>query len=170
MEQNRICSKKSCHEIGKHIDGGIIYCDKHHRFRKMRQGAKAQKKYVPSWEELELLLFIWCQNFKCPICNKKMIWWSNNKKRAKIISLQHNNDGSILLICYSCNSGHGSSQLGDRYFDLKQNEKYCSDCKRILSKKLFPKSVRSKDKLMTQCRQCMNTRNRLRQRIKRTKP
>ncbi len=152
---NKICSKKGCNEQAVYkYSGTRFYCPKHYRFTQMRHQAKTRNKYKPSFEELERLLIECGPEMQCTNCHRIMIWHGQSRKLDGVISLQHNNNGSIQFLCFGCNSAHGNSQLGDKYFDLKNNEKYCADCKTILNKNQFYKNNRSRDKLKWICKAC----------------
>lgn len=156
---NRICGKKGCSDVAVYkTSSGGFYCPKHSRFITMRSKSQQTNKYQPTFEALEKLLIQCGPEMRCPNCNKKMIWRTKLGKRRNVVSLQHNNDGTIQFLCHACNVGHGNSQLGDRYFDLKQNEKYCSSCKRILTKNQFYKDVYSVDKICYICKKCCHER------------
>ncbi len=148
----KICSKKGCNKTGE-IKGsqGTFYCFQCNRFNKMINQAKQGNKYTPSLKELKTMLPI---NLICPICSKKMIWCTKLGRLGDVISLQHNHDGSIVLICHSCNSAHGQSHLGDKYFNLKENEKYCPKCKEILSIDKFSNTKCKKDGHNGICKKC----------------
>lgn len=151
----KTCSRRKCSKLSQISHGkGCQYCFKCYRFRRMRDGAKKGNKYQPSWEELEYLFYNTIKDMQCPICEKKMIWHGLLGTRKNVISLQHNNDDTIQFLCQPCNAGHGSSQLGDKYFDIPKNHKYCSVCKNILSINKFNKDRNSKDKHDHICKQC----------------
>ncbi len=151
----RICSRKDCNKIGEYrCDKYYFYCPKHYRFRQMRDKARQKNKFIPTVDECEILLLVWCHDFKCSICNIKLKWHSDINGIKNVVSLQHNNNGTVMFICYSCNAAHGNSKLGDKYFDLKDNEKYCPKCNKILNKNEFSKSIATKDKLNGICKEC----------------
>lgn len=160
----RKCSRKGCTEIGLYKIGiNSYYCPKHYRFREMRGKAQQGYKTVPSWDECEEMLQP-CLNEKgelgkCPYCRRQMRWkCGNNKKRSATISLQHNHDGTMGLICTSCNAGHGPSKLGDAYLDIPTDEKYCPDCDEIKLRAQFPKNRVWRNGPI--CKECCRKRNR----------
>lgn len=160
---DRICSKKGCNGFAVHKSSNTgFYCPKHYRFIAMRKKAKDKSKYQPTFEELETFLQLCGNEMLCPICNRKMIWHSLYGEIRNVITLQHNNDGNVLLICYSCNSGHGKSDLGDNYFKIPNNKKYCSNCKRILNKNQFYKDIHRADGIYYICKKCHQEKNRQR--------
>ena len=148
----RICSKKTCNNIGRvNHTNKQSYCFKCYRFQEMRHASQGKGKYKPNLKELERILPL---DMICPMCDKKMIWHTSLGIRKDVVTLQHNHNGDVILICYSCNAGHANSYLGDEYFNLNNNEKYCPRCNEILSKNKFSKTKRNKDNLNNICKQC----------------
>jgi len=95
---NKVCNRKECNGLGINLINkryGTSYCLKHYRFRKMRQRAQQCKKDVPTWNECEILLFVWCPTFKCPTCNAQLKWRGNIHDVKNVISLQHNIDETM---------------------------------------------------------------------------
>lgn len=116
-----ICGEES---IKRH--GRTNMCAKHNRFKQMQKTAKADKKYVPSFNELELHV---PTNMKCPLCNVRMHWIDDENRSSGAI-LQHYRDGSVGITCASCNTKHGN-MVGDSYKDLPSDHKLCNACKTI---------------------------------------
>ncbi len=153
----KICAKKGCNEIGQYRCGKYsLYCVKHYRFCHMRSKAKRYKKFCPTWDTLEKLI---PYNMICPTCDKDMIWHTSLGVRKDVISLQHNHNGNIILICHSCNVSHGNSKLGDNYFNIPKNHKYCPKCDKILNKIKFHKNKYIKNNLNGICKDCDNKKN-----------
>lgn len=149
-----ICSKKGCNKIGDiKIRSETVYCFKCNRFNRMMGDAQKKNKYKPSWKELEELF---PQNMICPVCDKQMIWHTKLGCLGDVISLQHNCNGNIILICQSCNVAHRNSHLGDEYFNIPKDHKYCPYCKNILLISKFCKCNRNRDKHNAICKQCDN--------------
>ncbi len=148
------CSKKGCEQPSTRQMGCCQYCNKHYRFKKMRSGAQQKNKYMPSWEELSEML---PKDMICNICNKQMIWHKKLGKLNDVISLQHDNNGDIRLICFACNIGHRNSKLGDEYFNIQKDHKYCPECEKILSIKSFYKNKSKRDKHNNICKKCVKT-------------
>jgi len=151
----KFCKRKNCDHAGKYRHAeNCFFCPKHYRFRQMRHKAQQNKKYVPTWDECDILLYIWCPNFKCLICNVKLEWHADINGLKNVISLQHNNDKTVIFICQGCNAAHGHSRLGDYYFKVPLNKKYCPRCDKILLKNNFSKNVTRRDNLHGYCRKC----------------
>ncbi len=152
---NKVCSRKDCEDLARHyLKETASYCPKHYRFKEMKHNSKRYKKDVPTWDECEILLFVWCLSFKCPVCNVQLKWNKGNGGIKNVVSIQHNNNGTIMFICHSCNSGHGSSKLGDEYLTIPLNKKYCPRCNLILDKNNFGKNLNKRNKLRVYCREC----------------
>ncbi len=150
----KICKKRQCNNPGQVKHGISYYCFKHYRFYGMKSKAVSCKKYSPSIEELEGLI---PQDLICPTCNKQMIWNNRLGQLKDLVTLQHCTNGTIMLMCYSCNSRHGRSALGDECFNIPKDYKYCIKCKGILHKNKFGKSSCYIDGLHNRCRSCINS-------------
>lgn len=149
------CSKKNCDSLAVHKTSVCVsYCPKHYRFRQMRGCAKNHKKDIPTWDEYDILLYIWCPTFHCPVCGTKLEWHTNINGLNKVVSLQHNDNGTIMLICQGCNAGHSNAKLRDMFFEIKANEKYCPGCNDILSLDKFHKNKKKKKQRRTYCKKC----------------
>lgn len=84
------------------------YCAKHQVIKNMRTHALHYGKSVPSWNELDAMFMY--HGMHCKHCRKRMLLRSNRAEkpvdRNAVVTLQHNNDGSICLLCHSCNVSH----------------------------------------------------------------
>ena len=166
---HKICSRKGCDDDGINKadgSGSTWYCEKHYRFNRMRSDAQRRGKVVPTWEECEKML-LECldehgQLGKCPSCGRQMQWRAGaDKKRGPTISLQHNHDGTMRMICQSCNSGHGKSRVGDRYLEpTPVGFKHCADCDTAKPLEQFNRDRRAGTGFGAFCRDCGNKRNR----------
>ncbi len=152
----KVCMKRGCDNIGCHKMSSGFYCDKHHRFFYMAQAARKSKKDIPTFNELEILLFFHAKDMICKSCGIMMKWHSqyDNNRRSKVVSLQHNNIGTMSLICQGCNAAHGQSSLKDQYFNIIEGHKYCKPCKRILPFSRFHNSSAARDGHKTYCKSC----------------
>jgi hypothetical protein len=165
---HRICGRKGCNEHGSNKangNGTTCYCEKHYRFLRMRDTAQQDGKVVPTWEHLDEML-LECLNEHgelggCPSCGQQMQWKAGaDKKIGPTISLQHNRDGTMRFICHSCNVGHGSSKVGDLYFDIGYDEKYCPDCDTVKPLDQFNKNRSNGGGVQSRCRECQSNRSR----------
>ena len=125
-------------------------CNKHQRFLQMQKTAKADHKYVPSIYEIEKLV---PKNMVCPDCNWQMHWVDeNNRSRGAV--LQHYRNGSLGIVCLSCNTKHGFLP-GDMYQDIPEDHKLCNCCKTIKPRSMF--SIRRDGKKtypLAKCKVC----------------
>ncbi len=148
---NKTCSRRGCQLPSQIQIPGRQYCYRHYRFREMRHNAGKYRKYIPSWQMLDNML---PDGLICCACKKRMIWHTSLGQLKDVITLQHNHDGSILLVCQACNSGHSCSQLGDAYFNVPSNEKYCPGCKKLLHRSSFHMNRSKAVGLSNQCKKC----------------
>lgn len=147
--------RKGCREpASRWLTNTAHYCGKHARFAGMRYRAASCGKEVPSAEDLERMLRN-LDGFRCPVCSVEMVWYSggNREARAKVVSLQHWDDGHMGLICHRCNSIHGPATLGDRHFSLDPQHRYCGGCGEVLHQEEFNRG-RSQGRQQW-CRKCM---------------
>ena len=166
---HRICSRKGCDDDGinkTNGHGSTWYCEKHYRFKRMRDVAQRRGKVVPSWEECETMLRP-CLNEhgelgKCPSCGQQMRWRAGaDRKRGPVLSLQHNHDGTMRFICLSCNAGHGVSKLGDLYLEpTPVGFKRCPDCDTVKPLGQFYKETNSRSGVRCICQNCDKERSR----------
>ena len=156
---------RMCRRKGVIIQGDVLVCDRHYRFRQMRASARFNGKSVPSMEELRSLL---PGNMRCPLCNTKMIWRAIYGEKRRVITLQHDESGRHRLICLSCNSAHGSGPK-DLIYKIKADEKHCRKCGKIKKKTKFGKNKRSINGRTASCRECINKYDRFRYRIRQLK-
>lgn len=151
-----VCSNRRCSRDGvKPVNTGrdtIYYCWVHHRIRQMRSKAHKKGKEVPAVERLEKL-FKDHEDMFCRCCDKKMIMHSNMGSMSDVITLQHNADGTLILICFSCNSAHGQLP-GDIYYHIPNGFKYCSKCDTIKPFSEFYSHSATRDGFQNYCKQC----------------
>lgn len=124
-------------------------CTKHQRFQQMRQSAREDNKYVPSITELDALLEH-ILGMQCPVCSAVMNWLSPTGYKKRTITLQHDKDGGIRLICFSCNSKHRNFP-GDLFYSVPNGHKYCTGCSTI---KPFCSFSKNQHKLRSKCKLC----------------
>jgi hypothetical protein len=82
------------------------------------------------------------------------------KNPKRVVTLQHDDNGKIRLLCKSCNSQHAS--VGDRFYKQPVNMKVCADCKKNLPNEMFYKSRTNKTVRLTIsfCKDCWRVRYR----------
>ena len=126
-------------------------CEKHHRFLQMQKVASLDKKYVPSFYELENAT---PSDMACPECKKTMNWIDGNERSLGAV-LQHYRNGQIGICCLSCNTRHGLME-GDSYKDLPVDHKLCRGCKTIKPISMFSKRNDGKKPYpLSKCKVCM---------------
>ena len=128
-------------------------CAKHYRFGQMRAKAKQAGKAVPSHEWLE-------GNHPKPLicrCCSRQMNWRQIDGAATVACLQHNRNGTMEIICLSCNTRHGQMK-GDEFYDLPQDSKQCPGCSQVkpFSDFYTDKSGRWENRKST-CRPCSNS-------------
>lgn len=117
----RMCS--SCEDFALRRQGNQWLCARHYRIGQMRQTARRHGKYVPTRAELETL---WSSDNKCPDCGQFMAAGGKHNPRLAA-SLQHYRDGSLAIVCRSCNTRH-AAMPGDTYRDMPKDHKWCPHC------------------------------------------
>lgn len=121
------CSKKGCClPAVKNKCRNTSYCWKHYRFWAMRLKAANKNKKVPTFSELEKMLNK-INNMACPVCDEKMVWHKSLGELKNVITLQHETNGTMSMMCYSCNSTHGPR--GDVFYVEKFIERLDSTFK-----------------------------------------
>jgi hypothetical protein len=131
-------------------NGRANLCAQHRRFIQMQKAAKSDGKYVPSLLELERLV---PKDMKCQDCGTQM-HWIDDDNRAKGAVLQHYRNGTLGLVCMSCNTKHGLMP-GDSYRDIPEGHKLCRCCKTIKPLSMF--SLRKEGKVhypVSKCKPC----------------
>jgi hypothetical protein len=123
------CSR--CNMPATRNDGGTMHlCDCHYRIKKMRNSAQQTGKSVPSSAEIEAMIAA-LDGMRCPACKRTMVLHTDRGDLASVVSLQHWEDGTVGLLCQSCNTRHRSA--GDeRFAQISADTKSCSICKSIL--------------------------------------
>ncbi len=97
-------------------------CDKHTRFIRMRRSAQDNGKTVPSYEELERL-FAALVNMACSYCGHEMCLM-RSQSRQRVITLQHDDDGTFRFLCQACNTRH--AHVRDEMYQIPLDSHRCS--------------------------------------------
>jgi hypothetical protein len=128
-------------------------CDKHYRFRQMPANAKRTGKAVPKMADLEAMSGA---TLICPDCGVKMNWKAKYGQTT-VATLQHYRDGSMDIVCRSCNTRHAFME-GDSYRKMPKNCKQCPKCKEIKPSAEFTRDNRQSgvSKRKSRCRTCCN--------------
>lgn len=133
------------------VQGRQWLCQKHYRLGQMRANAKRRGKSVPSLAEIEALI---PPNMQCRHCLRIMPWLGRYDRSA-VASLQHYRDGSLGIICRSCNTRH-ASMPGDTFNDLPLRHKMCPACRTIQPDAAFCRDAHKAGVLQRRpiCRAC----------------
>jgi hypothetical protein len=134
-----------CEAEAQRSDGGQALCAMHYRFRQMRGEAKRRGKVVPTWEQLTAMAAD-----VCPDCGVRMNWLAVEASRT-VATLQHYRDGTMALVCKSCNSRH-TAMPGDSYCEMPKDHKWCGKCR--LTKPFSAFSPRSGSGYHSYCKPC----------------
>lgn len=118
------CSR--CSEIAVRRQGHQRLCAKHYRFGQMRVLAKHRGKTVPTHEELHAMKGV---DLCCPDCATQMNWLAGDGQ-STVASLQHYRDGSMAIVCRSCNTRH-AFMPGDSFREMPKDHKLCPKCQSI---------------------------------------
>ena len=154
----KICHMEGCDEPAVLFCGRDNKCQIHARFRQMKDGARKAGKYNPTVEELEALASA-NPKLECPHCGVKMNWLRNGDDILTQITLQHYYDGSVGLICYSCNCRDGAMKH-EECFSLPEGKHICNTCGEMKGLEEFPKYARAKTGHGGICKKCNSARNR----------
>ncbi len=120
------CSR--CPEASVIKQGHQWLCAKHYRFGQMRATAKRRGKAVPLHEWLEESC---AKTMVCRCCSRGMNWRQVDGP-STVACLQHNRDGTMEIICLSCNTRHGQMN-NDEFYSLPQGSKRCPSCRQVKS-------------------------------------
>lgn len=114
------CSRCGATAVRK--QGRQWLCSRHYRFGQMRARAKRDGKLVPTHEQLEELLHDTCAD-----CGVVMNLLARKGEQHKTASLQHYRNGTLAIVCLSCNTRH-AAMPGDTYRDMPKDHKWCPHC------------------------------------------
>ena len=145
------CSRCGIDAVRK--QGHQWLCAKHYRFGQMRAKAKQSGKLVPSHEQLEAML-----RDNCTDCGVAMNLLSKSGEREKTASLQHYRNGSLGIVCTSCNTRH-AFMPSDTYRDMPKDHKWCPRCEaaKPFSEYAADNGRTGPMKLKSWCKQCSST-------------
>lgn len=145
-----------CANAASHKQGHQYLCPMHYRFGQMRSSAKRRGKLVPTRESLAKMVD--AHHMRCAHCKIQMNWLAKEGS-ATVATLQHNRDGSMCLLCLSCNTRH--AQFKDDTFYLRNTALHpCRDCGKELPKEYFFKDQSRPLGIKPYCKHCSNERHR----------
>ncbi len=145
----------ACGEPSVMQRGARPLCGLHYRFQQMRATAQRRGKSVPTVAELSELL---PKDMRCQDCGSRMNWLVRDG-RLTAITLQHYRDGTLGLVCLSCNVKHGLFP-DDSYrkiaplFKTRDGEKLCTRCLTPRAVADFHLDKRAERRLKAWCKQC----------------
>lgn len=133
--------------------GNQMLCDMHYRFGQMRSNAKRHEKVVPSREQLSQMSGA---SLICPDCGVQMNWRAKDGQNT-VASLQHYRDGTMNIVCRSCNTRH-AYMPEDSYRDMPKDCKLCPVCEEIKPITEFTKDNNrsGQTRRKSKCRSCSN--------------
>lgn len=136
---------------------GTGYCALHRRIRVMRRGAKSTRQACPTFAQLETM-FAALVDMRCPRCSRVM---TMDRMCASLVTLQHNRDGTLMLLCHSCNARH-AAQADDTFLGIPPDHKLCRDCGQVkpLDAFSFNRNHQRFGDRHTYCKACFSERNR----------
>jgi len=106
---------------------GERHCILHWQIRAMRNSSRENGKYIPSVAEIEAII---PESMLCPKCGRKMFWTQSQGDAALTLSLQHNADGSIGILCRSCNAREDDFPAGT-FMKVPLDLKFCAKCHQL---------------------------------------
>lgn len=144
------CSR--CNTSAVRKQGNQWLCAKHYRFGQMRVNAKRRGKIVPTHDELEALHAE--HGNACQDCGIQMNWLAVDGQ-CSVVSLQHYRNGTLGLVCRSCNTRHAFMK-GDTYCDMPPQHKQCPQCSKVKPFSDYAKDAGRSGliKLKSWCKQC----------------
>ncbi len=148
---SRKCSR--CDKPAAKMRNQTYFCTPHYRMKQMRDDAKIDGKLVPSWEMLaELFLAIAALGLKCPACHRAMNWLKEEGV-ATIVTLQHDRDGGVRLLCLGCNSRH-QHYPADTFYEVPPGHKRCNRCGTVKQFGDFYRDKYNSNGLRSDCKEC----------------
>lgn len=87
------------------------YCYFHNVLHDIRSTARRERKFVPTIAQIESMILQ--QRGNCAACRARMEIRGGNRN-PRTMSLQHNNDGTLCMLCRSCNAVH--RHIGDEIY------------------------------------------------------
>lgn len=153
MSKQTKCSR--CSNASYKVRSKQSLCQMHYRITQMRDTARARNKAVPTVEQLEEMFSqLISDGMLCPICRQNMPLTGIRNGKRHVVSLQHDNDGELRLICMNCNMAHATFP-GDEFYNNTPGETaYCPRCLKIL-----PYTDFYKNKCGSCCRKCRKSVN-----------
>lgn len=151
-----ICNRSGCEREATHaVNLRQRYCSFHKKVLNSIICAKRRGKSVLPFSEIESL-FLNTKNCRgCGVSLDPFLRIVKGSPRANAPTLQHDRNGSLSVLCLSCNISEGKSKIGEMFLDLV-GEKSCPVCEMVLSHDSFYvfKSGENVGKLYPICKAC----------------
>lgn len=130
-------------------------CVMHHRFINMKSTACRSRKYSPSVSELQALI---PSDMICIGCKRSMNW-THAEGWSTLLTLQHDRDGKLRMICLACNNRH-AKQPNDSFYEIPAAHWRCPRCKKIKPFEEFQKDSGRATGRISVCTICHSKRGR----------
>jgi len=143
-----------CDEAAHIRQGRVMLCATHYRISSMRARAARDGKMVPTRDEIASLA---AQSMTCVGCKRPMNWLRSSGTSTQV-TLQHDRDGTIRLLCLACNTRH-AQHPGDSFYTIPAAKKWCPDCGDVLPKADFCRDLSRPLGLKSYCRKCSAARH-----------
>ena len=144
--------KPCCTNDGFRLGRSGLKCELHHRISRMRRGCTQRNLHAPSEQELESL-FNTLDKMRCPVCGDKMQLMPEGRKG--LVTIQHDRDGNVRLLCLACNVRH-SDYPADTFYEKHQSEKWCNHCRQFRPLSRFNCDIHHKNGKRSWCKDCDN--------------
>ena len=154
------CSWKGCSEVSFIKVGSGAYCKFHYKCNSMMASSNNNPNYPSTTMGVmnKMLRECYDKGLKCPHCEKQMLLHSSEGSRKDVVSIQHNLDGSLQLLCLSCNTSHGNYRSDAIFYKMEEGRKNCTGCKEWLPFEMFSKNKCEASGLQTKCKKCESIR------------
>lgn len=149
------CGK--CDQPATYHRGNRHLCVIHNRFDTMQACARSKWKRVPSDAELAAMVeTLQANGMVCFGCGVVMEW-AGKHGQANVVTLQHDRDGTLRLICMLCNNRHDDFP-GDTFYQSPPDHYYCPKCERVLPRAMFYRTAKGGRR--SYCKDCKKVINR----------
>src|SRR5690242_3830066 len=107
------CTRRDCTNEGeKRHTSSHYYCRVCYRIMKILDYcSRAYPNQLTTWAEIEKLWTAATIAKTCPHCSREMIFYPQDRRRSGMATIQHYDDGTLGIICFTCNLAHSKSRL-----------------------------------------------------------
>ncbi len=138
-----------CGQPSVKFGGSSWRCALHARIYQMRRDSKGRGLHAPTREELEGM-FAALDGMKCPACGRVMGMFKS-LGATRVVTIQHNDDGTCSLLCQSCNAIDGNRTAG-----CSATHWRCWACDAVKPLAEFPKTGSKRNGRAGRCKACTN--------------